>query len=225
MSAGVKSRSSATGRRRARLSALVVAAAAVALWVSSRMTWVTALGVDDKSGASDFSIAGGTWAAELTAVALALLAGAVGILALRRGGRRVVAVVCAVLAGAVALVPLNVLTAGADPERVRSLLTNTAGELPAASEKALAGWAELAAVDVHVAGPAVAIVAAAVALVAAVVAAVRPGSDPDRATRFAKGSQRRARIDRSLQEHPESGRVMWDALDADIDPTAPTDRS
>ena len=49
--------------------------------------------------------------------------------------------------------------------------------------------------------------------------ALRPGEDTATKNKYEKASQRREKIEQDLQDEPESGRVLWDAIDADIDPT------
>lgn len=205
------------GRARAAAGGLALGAATV--WASSRLTWVAAQGFDDKAGEIALELTGGQWATELTVVALILLVAALIILTVRRTARRVIAIGCAVLAAVIALPPVSLLVGGASPERVRDLLTANPADAEASQGNALASWAELTEVQTIPAGPAVAILGACVALVAALLIACRPGQDPVRRTRFEKASQRRAQLDQNLADDPNSGRVMWDALDTDVDPT------
>ncbi|NTS21794.1 Trp biosynthesis-associated membrane protein, partial [Bacteroides fragilis] len=44
-----------------RLGPLLIAAGAILLWLSSRMTWATAAVEDDKSGSSTVDIVGSFW--------------------------------------------------------------------------------------------------------------------------------------------------------------------
>jgi uncharacterized membrane protein (TIGR02234 family) len=60
---------------------------------------------------------------------------------------------------------------------------------------------------------------AAVALFGGVLLAMKPGTDSAKLNRYERKQDRAAKISRDLEAEPDSGRVMWDALDADIDPT------
>ncbi|MCH6196740.1 TIGR02234 family membrane protein [Corynebacterium mastitidis] len=194
-------------------------------WASSRMTWISVEAFDDKSGAATASVTGGTWSTELTAVALLLCAGCVAGLALRRVGRRAVGAACAAAGAALAWVPVQALVRGADAQRVHSLLssapeggagTATGGHGTAAG---LSEWAEISAVTIHYAGPALSVAGAALALVAGLVLALRPGADAATMNRYERKESRAQRLRHDLEAAPDSGRVLWDALDADIDPT------
>ena len=50
---------------------------------------------------------------------------------------------------------------------------------------------------------------------------VRPGTDSPRQNKYEKETVRRERVREDLEEDPHSGRVLWDAISADIDPTDP----
>ena len=47
----------------------------------------------------------------------------------------------------------------------------------------------------------------------------KPGVDKPRSTKYESPAARQERIAEELETTTDSGRVMWDALDADIDPT------
>jgi len=49
--------------------------------------------------------------------------------------------------------------------------------------------------------------------------AARPGRDAVTVNKYEKASQRREKIEHDLEAEPDSGRVLWDAIDADMDPT------
>ncbi|MDO5512505.1 TIGR02234 family membrane protein [Corynebacterium sp.] len=195
-----------------RISALLLALSALILWAASRMAWITADTFDDKSGNASHAVIGGLWSTEQTAVALLLLAGAVAGLALRRMGRRIVGIVSALAGIGASWAPLGLLAGEPDPQRVHQLLST-------GDETVIASWAEIAGLEVHTAGPALAMVGAALALFAGVLLAMRPGQDSAKLNRYETRQAREAKIADDLQAEPDSGRVMWDALDADIDPT------
>ena len=49
----------------------------------------------------------------------------------------------------------------------------------------------------------------------------RPGEDSPRQNKYEKETVRREKVREDLEEDPQSGRVLWDAISADIDPTDP----
>jgi uncharacterized membrane protein (TIGR02234 family) len=141
-----------------------------------------------------------------------LLAGSIAGFALRRVGRRMVGVISALAGIGVSWAPLGLLAGEPDPQRAHQLLST--GE-----EAKIAAWAEIANLDVTSAGPALAMFGAAVALFGGVLLAMKPGTDSAKLNRYERKQDRAAKISRDLEAEPDSGRVMWDALDADIDPT------
>lgn len=198
--------------RTSRIAALLLAVSAAVLWAASRMAWITVDTFDDKSGDATNAIIGGLWSTEQTAVAMLLLAGSIAGFALRRVGRRVVGVISALAGIGVSWAPLGLLAGEPDPQRAHQLLST--GE-----EAKIAAWAEIANLDVTSAGPALAMFGAAVALFGGVLLAMKPGADSAKLNRYERKQDRAAKISRDLEAEPDSGRVMWDALDADIDPT------
>lgn len=198
--------------RTSRIAALLLAVSAAVLWAASRMAWITVDTFDDKSGDATNVIIGGLWSTEQTAVAMLLLAGSIAGFALRRVGRRVVGVISALAGIGVSWAPLGLLAGEPDPQRAHQLLST--GE-----EAKIAAWAEIANLDVNSAGPALAMFGAAVALFGGVLLAMKPGTDSAKLNRYERKQDRAAKISRDLEAEPDSGRVMWDALDADIDPT------
>ena len=198
--------------RTSRIAALLLAVSAAVLWAASRMVWITVDTFDDKSGDATNVIIGGLWSTEQTAVAMLLLAGSIAGFALRRVGRRMVGVISALAGIGVSSAPLGLLAGEPDPQRAHQLLST--GE-----EAKIAAWAEIANLDVTSAGPALAMFGAAVALFGGVLLAMKPGTDSAKLNRYERKQDRAAKISRDLEAEPDSGRVMWDALDADIDPT------
>ena len=49
--------------------------------------------------------------------------------------------------------------------------------------------------------------------------AAYPGVDGPKRTQYERKQRRTAHIAAELAAEPDSGRVLWDAIDADIDPT------
>ncbi|MCT1683525.1 TIGR02234 family membrane protein [Corynebacterium appendicis] len=209
-------------KRFARMGALLMGLGALTLWLASRVTWMTVHYDDDRTGNGAVEVNGATWSTEVTAVVLLLLAAAVAGLALRRWGRRLVGGVGAVAALAVTVPPLGLLTGSPDPERAKALLTLGGEETTIGStvgETAIPEWAAISNIDVAALGPAAAVIASLVAAAGGLILAVRPGRDAVTVNKYEKASQRREKIEHDLEAEPDSGRVLWDAIDADMDPT------
>lgn len=204
---------------RSRIATLLIGLGALVLWIGSRFTWLTVDTFDDKSGAATLGIPGATWSTEATAVVLLLLAACVAGFALRRTGRRIVGAVAALAAVGASWQPLVLLAGQPDPERARTLLTSGAASQRADAEVLISEWAEVTNLSVGVTGPVLALLGCAVALFGGVLLAVRPGVDSAQRNKYERKQDREAKIAEDLEETPDSGRVMWDALDADIDPT------
>lgn len=204
---------------RSRIATLLIGLGALVLWIGSRFTWLTVDTFDDKSGAATLGIPGATWSTEATAVVLLLLAACVAGFALRRTGRRIVGAVSALAAVGASWQPLVLLAGQPDPERARTILTSGAASQRADAEVLISEWAEVTNLSVGVTGPVLALLGCAVALFGGVLLAVRPGVDSAQRNKYERKQDREAKIAEDLEETPDSGRVMWDALDADIDPT------
>ncbi len=196
------------------------------LGIVARTPWLTVDFADELTGGGRVGVRGAAWSAETTAVALVLLVGAIGVLSLRRTGRRVVGGIVAVAALAVAASPAMLLASGADATRVHTILT--AGSDSAQTGQAGAGthgsagvseWSEITNITVNALGPTFALLACVLACAGGVMVAASPGGDAPKLNKYEKDAVRRDRIHEDLDAQPDSGRVMWDALDADIDPT------
>lgn len=204
---------------RSRIATLLIGLGALVLWIGSRFTWLTVDTFDDKSGAATLGIPGATWSTEATAVVLLLLAACVAGFALRRTGRRIVGAVSALAAVGASWQPLVLLAGQPDPERARTILTSGAASQRADAEVLISEWAEVTNLSVGGTGPVLALLGCAIALFGGVLLAVRPGVDSAQRNKYERKQDREAKIAEDLEETPDSGRVMWDALDADIDPT------
>lgn len=203
-----------------RLGPLLIAVGAIVLWLSSRATWVVAASEDDKTGSAANDIIGSAWSLEIMALTLVLVAGAVAGLALRRIGRRVVGIICALAAAASAWTPVSLLTAGADVERAQKILQGASANKNAVDSAQISQWATVVSTEVHAWGPILALVGAAIALFGAVMLARNPGEDKVKASsKYETPAARQAKLEEDLETSSDSGRVMWDALDSDIDPT------
>ncbi|MDY5785086.1 TIGR02234 family membrane protein [Corynebacterium sp.] len=206
------------------LGALLMALGGLVVAGTSRATWMTVQYFDDRAGAGSTVLTGSDWSTEATAVALLLIAAAVAAVALRRLGRRIVGVIAAVAAAAAAFVPARLLVSGADYGRVHALLTAGYDDMQAASgsrSDAIASWAEITGVTVDPLYPSLVLLGFALAAIGGALVALRPGGDAATMNKYEKESVRRAKIEDDLASSPDSGRVMWDAIDADLDPTDP----
>lgn len=202
------------------LASVLLAVAAAGLWASSRMTWFKVEAFDDKSGAKTLTIVGASWAAELIALALVLGAAAVAGIALRRTPRRIVGIV-SILSGAVAGWSACAVLVGGEPDRARalSILSSDTASSHRVEGALLSSWAEITAMTPHSVALILAICSATVAAFAGALLAVAPGEDKRVSSAYDRKQQREQKIQQELATEPDSGRVLWDALDADIDPT------
>ncbi|MFZ2528919.1 MAG: TIGR02234 family membrane protein, partial [Rhodococcus sp. (in: high G+C Gram-positive bacteria)] len=85
------------------VAALLLGVGAIALWASSRMTWVTAYSSDGLGEDRTLTLDGGTWAASLTPLALTLVAAIAASFAVRGWALRIVAAAVAAVAVAAAI--------------------------------------------------------------------------------------------------------------------------
>lgn len=198
-------------RRPAVVAALLLGVAALALWASSRMTWVTVSSSDGLGQDRTSTLDGGTWAASLTPLALVLVAAIAASFAVRGWALRIVAVAVAAVGIAAAVPAVGLFAGGADPEDAARI-----AELPAR--------ATVTATDIAY-GPAVlAMVGAVAALVAGVVLWRTPRSQAGLSSKYAGPAARReAAARRGEGDEPVTERALWDALDAGEDPTLDAD--
>ena len=201
------------------LASLMLAGGAVALWVSSRLAWLTVTADDDKAGTKTVTIHGASWSTELIAAAIMLAAAAIAGLILRRAGRRIVGGLAAVVAAAGGWFILQVLVGGT-PDAQRALAILSTNNTTSATKGAqLTSWAQITAIDVNTPPVILALIGVAIGLVGGVILAAYPGVDGPKRTQYERKQRRTAHIAAELAAEPDSGRVLWDAIDADIDPT------
>lgn len=211
------------GKGPARAGAALLGVSGALTWIASRLEWVSAQYSDDISGGGTTAVNGTDWSTETSAVAVLLLAGMVAAFALRRVGRRIVGGICAAASIGLAVPAARLLVSGADSERVRTLLTAGADQAQRSnSAPAVAEWAEITSVTTQPLGPALTLLAAMLGVLGALVLLVRPGTDSPRQNKYEKETVRREKVRDDLEEDPQSGRVLWDAISADIDPTDPS---
>lgn len=215
--------SAASRRGRQRLAAVGLAVGAAVLWLSSRLTWIDVDIFDDKSGAQAVQMTGARWSTELTALALVIAAAAIAVVVLSRPWRRVVGAVAAVAAAYASWPAVAMLSGGPDHASVRAILTSGREAAASSSSSAdvahMSDWAEITATHVSAVGPVCTVLGAVVAVIAAVLVVMHPGEDSAGANKYERAQTRREKLEADLDLAPDSGRVMWDALDADLDPT------
>lgn len=196
---------------------LLLVIAAVALWGSSRSTWVRVHSADGLGEAKVDSLVGSTWVAVLTPLALALVASIAAIFAVRGVFRQVLGVVIAVVAVACAVPAFAVLTGSATDDRAKTL-----AELP--------GRSTVTQVETFAVAPALALFGALAALGASLLLVRRQAPSPGLSSKYDAPAVRRADAARRIgaddgfdADAAPSERVLWDALDAGEDPTAEAD--
>lgn len=202
-----------------RLGPLLILVAALIIFMSSRLAWVTAFSEDDKAGSAANDILGSNWSLELMGVGFLLLAGGLAGFALRKTARRIVGIICALGGAAAAWAPISLLTYGADLERAQNVLRSARENTRAVDVTTISDWAIVTEAETNVAGPILAIFGAALALFGGILLATNPGEDSVKSNKYETLSARVDKLEEDLESSPDSGRVMWDALDADIDPT------
>jgi uncharacterized membrane protein (TIGR02234 family) len=193
-----------------RIAQLLLALAALALWVGSRLPWVTVSSSDGLGQPKTTTLSGSDWSTALIPLALLVLAAAVATLAVRGWALRLLAIL---LAAASALT--GYLGIGSWAVRDVSVRAAELAEVPITA---------LVGAQRHHWGAVLTLVAAVFTLVAAVLllrSAVRAGAAP---TKYAAPATRRAVAAQEGLVDGETGdgmseRMIWDALDEGRDPT------
>lgn len=207
-----------------KLPGALIGAAALGLWLAGRAAWLTVDTYDDKSGPATTDLVGAVWAPELTSIALALLAALCATAILGSLGRRIVGAVAALLSIAASWTPMALIIGGqdgVDSQKALDLLTSGSASQRATDSQTVADWAQIQTIEVHWLGPTAALVCCALALVGSVLIVRNPGRvKKQKSSAYETPALRRQRIAEDLQEDPYSGRVLWDALDAGVDPTS-----
>ncbi|MGC4934830.1 TIGR02234 family membrane protein [Gordonia sp. DT30] len=238
--------SASRARRIKVIAAVLLALAALAFWVSSRLTWATVFAGDGMSPDRYMPVKGADWSPWLTPLALVLLAAILAAFSLRGWGLRVVALLVAAGGLLAAFPALSVLTSSQDSmyaARAIDLSDRYVVRLTTTN-----GW--VAAI----------VLIGTVCCVAAAVLLLRAASGAGMSSKYRTPAARREELERELfAEHqrrtaaisdpdssgsdpakPDPGgsdpsnpdssgpdspgvneRMMWDALDTGIDPTEP----
>ncbi|MGO1949474.1 MAG: TIGR02234 family membrane protein [Mycobacteriaceae bacterium] len=201
------------------LAILLTILSAAGLWGAGQMTWLTVTVDDDKSGETTETLVGSVWDAAGTPLALAMLAAMILSLAVPPWTRRVLGGVSAVLAGAAGFAAVNLLSGDPDLERARSLLTSGGASQRENDPVQISEWATVLDGEVHTGPVILLLAAAAIGVVGGVLLAMKPGEARKGHSRYETPEARREGVEEDLDANPGSGRVLWDALDAGVDPT------
>lgn len=197
---------------------------AAGLWGTGQMTWLTASVVDDKTGESTEQIIGRVWDAAGTPLALAMLAAMILSFALAPMARRVLGGISAALAAIAGFAAVMLLGGDPDLDRAQQLLTTGAATQKSTDPVQISDWATVVDASVHTFPVLLALLAAACGVVGGVLLAMKPGEARQGHSRYETPEARREGVIEDLNEEPGSGRVLWDALDAGVDPTDRGDR-
>ncbi|WP_099023096.1 TIGR02234 family membrane protein [Mycolicibacterium palauense] len=217
------------GRRTIRIAQLGLVLAALGLWGSSRMPWVSVRSFDGLGQPRTITLSGGTWSTALVPLALLLLAAAAAALAVRGWALRVLALLAAAASAASGYLAISQWIVPQVAVRAADL-----AQVPVAT---LVGsqrfyW-----------GAVLALAAAVIALAAAVLLMRSAGTGRAATTKYAAPGARRASARSVAAAGPRAGqrgepadeqssaqtsgedtervseRMMWDALDEGHDPT------
>ncbi|WP_315146577.1 TIGR02234 family membrane protein [Corynebacterium variabile] len=192
---------------------------AAGLWGTGQMTWLTASVVDDKTGESTEQIIGRVWDAAGTPLALAMIAAMILSFALAPMARRVLGGISAALAAIAGFAAVMLLGGDPDLDRAQQLLTTGAATQKSTDPVQISDWATVVDASVHTFPVVLALLAAACGVVGGVLLAMKPGQARQGHSRYETPEARREGVVEDLNEEPGSGRVLWDALDAGVDPT------
>ncbi|PTR32381.1 putative membrane protein (TIGR02234 family) [Rhodococcus sp. OK519] len=199
------------GKRATGVAALLLAVAALCLWGSSRMTWVTVTSADGLGEERITDLDGGTWAAATTPLALALVAAIAAAFAVRGWLLRVVGLLVAVVAVVAAIPAIGLLANGASNDKASDI----AGFERAATRVTDTEVATVPALLV--------LLGSVVALVAAFMLIRKPTATGGLSSKYDSPAARReaaaSRGGSAAEDEPPTQRMLWDALDAGEDPT------
>ncbi|AHW64342.1 TIGR02234 family membrane protein [Corynebacterium glyciniphilum] len=201
------------------LALLLTVLSAAGLWGAGQMTWLTVTVEDDKSGESVKNIIGSVWDAAGTPLALAMLAAMILSMALQPLARRILGGVSALLAAVAGIAAVMLLSGEPDLSRAQSLLVSGAGTQRESDPVQISEWAVVLDGHVHTAPVVLFLVAAALGVVGGVLLAMKPGAARSGHSKYETPEARREGVEKDLDDNPGSGRVLWDALDAGVDPT------
>lgn len=214
-----KKPSSPIAKRNRSIALLLVVLAAAGLWAAGRMRYVTAQIFDDKTGEFTRSLVGSVWDPAATPLALAMLACLILSLAMQPLIRRALGVVVVLLAATASFRSVSLLTTDVDLSRVRDLLVSGVATQRQNAPETISDWAQVTSAEVHTLPVILAIVSAALGVFGGVILTMQPGEKTEGNSRYVTPEVRRESVHEDLEANPDSGRVLWDALDAGVDPT------
>lgn len=206
-------------KRNRSMALILVVLSAAGLWGAGRMKYVTAQIFDDKTGEFSRSLVGSVWDPAATPLALAMLTCLILSLAMQPLIRRILGVLVVLLAGTASFRSVSLLTTDVDLMRVRDLLVSGVATQRQNAPETISDWAQVASAEVHTAPVLLAIVAAALGVIGGVILAMQPGERTEANSRYVTPEVRREHVHEDLADNPDSSRVLWDALDAGVDPT------
>lgn len=214
-----KTAPSSVAKRNRRIALILVVLSAAGLWATGRMTYVTANIFDDKSGDSVRNLVGSVWDPATTPLALAMLACLILAMAMQPVVRRALGLLIALLAAVASFRSVTLLSSDVDLSRVHDLLASGAATQRQNAPETISEWAQVTQAQVHTMPVVLAILAAALGVIGGIVLIMRPGEKSEGNSRYLTPEARRESVQDDLAANPDSGRVLWDALDAGVDPT------
>ncbi len=176
--------------------------AAGALWAASKFTWVRLRSFDGLGEPRTIVVSGADWSAALVPMAVALVAAAIAILAIRGWALRLLAVLVAIIGAGAAYLGVGLWA-------VRDVGPRAAGvkNIPVST---------LVGADRLSDGAVVAVLAAVLAVLAAII--LLRAARGAVTTKYQNPAARRSDSADTADTNP-SERVMWDSLDDGRDPT------
>jgi uncharacterized membrane protein (TIGR02234 family) len=191
-----------------RIGQLSLVLAAGALWLASRLTWVTVTSFDGLGQPQTATLAGGKWSTALVPLALMLLAAVLKSTVGPRWQQRLLAVVVGGMSAVMAYLAISQWVVPDVAARAAGL-----ADVPVA---------DLVGAQRHYWGAVVTLIAAVLTLVGAVLimrAPVKEATDDEKYE--APARRREAARRRAAAGDDMSERMIWDALDEGRDPTKP----
>lgn len=198
-----------------RTAQVVLVLASISLYFLANIRWFEVFATDEFSGDQHLEVSGATVFAALQILPWVFMAGAIATIALRGLWRRLVSVVVVLIAAAALWIPVQVLVAGPEVTQFQQILTTSSSD----DAPLLQSWAQVEEVAVITWPVCLVALALAAILVSAVVLGLQRGANAANSSKYATPQSRREALEADLEQDADSGRVLWEALDADIDPT------
>jgi uncharacterized membrane protein (TIGR02234 family) len=188
-----------------KIAQIVLVLAALALWVASRLVWVSVRSFDGLGQPKTATLSGASWSTALVPLAVLLLAAAVAALAVRGWALRSLAALVAVASAGMAYLAISLWV-------IRDVAVRAAdlAQVPVVS---------LVGTQRHYWGAVITFVAAVATLIGAVLLMRSAVIARSGAAKYVVPATRRAAAQRDEAAATMSERMMWDALDEGRDPT------